>query len=227
MISKILSEWWYAFPPEQKQSYYAFSDEIRYEHYRSNPGWNWRSKREASDLSPSPLIQPSERAIDRSKVQQNWLTSETGPVTAMPVLKLAPTPAQLGRARKRAKPNLTIDTSATRLAPASTPQFTDTPEFQAKLNSLPRFDYVNYRSATVWPTFSAALNPDAKLMETYETRPSQQAANDVVALNGNAASDANRNSESGPSQPKKQLVGSVFFGPDFNPAHFTNTRKFC
>lgn len=227
MISKILSEWWYAFPPEQKQSYYAFSDEIRCEHYRSNPGWKWRSKREPTDLSPSPLIQPSERAIDRPKVHQNWLTPETAAVTAMPVLKLAPTPAQLGRARKRAKPNLSIDISAITLAPTSTPPpFTETREFQEKLNSLPRFDYVNYRSATVWPTFSAALNPDAKIMESYETRPNQQVANEVAATVANDVSDANRNSGSGPSQPKKQLVGSVFFGPDFNPAHFTNTRKF-
>lgn len=232
MASKILSEWWYSFPADQKQLYYALADEIRSEHLRSHPGWSWRgAKRELNELSPSPLIEPSKRSIEWPKIDRNCLTLQsTLSAEAMPILKLAPTPAQLGRARKRPKPNLTIDTSTAALlptlAPVATPNFTETREFQDKLDSLPGFDYVNHRSITLWPTFSAALNPDAKLMESYEPRPIQPTPNQIIPINRNSVVDASRNIGSGPSQPKKKLVGSVFFGPDFNPANFTNSRKF-
>lgn len=58
MVSKILSEWWYAFPPEPKQMYYAMADDIRRTHFKNNPGWSWRVKDDVGELSPSPLIEP-------------------------------------------------------------------------------------------------------------------------------------------------------------------------
>lgn len=42
-ISKILSEWWYALKPDCKQKYKDLADEIKAEHYRVFPDFEWKA----------------------------------------------------------------------------------------------------------------------------------------------------------------------------------------
>lgn len=96
----------------------------------------------------------------------------------------------------------------------STTKFSDSAEFQERSKKLPVFDYVNYRSHTLWPTFSAALNPDSPLVETYEKR-AQHPPKETTANKRKEAADVGTSNKA-----KRQLTGDIFFGPDFNAAAF-------
>lgn len=180
--------------------YYAMAEAIRLEHFQNYPNWSWRGmKEEAGELSPSPLIDGRK---PRSDTGEPMAFEDSG----LPVLQLAPTPAQLRQ--MRAKPAETVTSKSGATPPLN---YVDSPEFLERLKTLPVFDYVNYRSLTLWPTFAPALNPDARLMETYEKKVRPD-------------TDSNKRKEyeagSEPKRAKKQLTGNIFFGPDFNPAAF-------
>lgn len=51
-ISKILSEWWYALKSDCKQKYRDLADEIKAEHYRVHPTFEWKAVQpRAADLN--------------------------------------------------------------------------------------------------------------------------------------------------------------------------------
>lgn len=129
------------------------------------------------------------------------------------MLKLAPTPVQLGLNRRGNRMN--SSEMITPKADVKALKFADTAEFQERLRELPVFDYANYRSLTPWPKFPAALNPNLRIMESYKKRPQEAAGSKADKRKEIDGNNAQRN------KPKKQLMGNIFFGPDFNAAAFT------
>ncbi|CAJ0569079.1 unnamed protein product, partial [Mesorhabditis spiculigera] len=68
-VSKILGEWWYALPPEEKQTYHKMATEVKEQHFKAHPDWKWCTKDKRKDgmdsntppnsvLPPPPQPQP-------------------------------------------------------------------------------------------------------------------------------------------------------------------------
>jgi len=43
-VSKILGEWWYALPAEQRKEYHNLANQVKEAHYKAHPDWRWSSK---------------------------------------------------------------------------------------------------------------------------------------------------------------------------------------
>merc|ERR1719466_521572 len=43
-VSKILGEWWYALPQEEKQKYHDLAHQVKEAHFKAHPDWKWCTK---------------------------------------------------------------------------------------------------------------------------------------------------------------------------------------
>lgn len=64
-VSKIIGEWWYAMPPDQKNEYHELARDIQTGKYETNDS-NWRSNMDSGELSPSPLLGPNRTVIENA-----------------------------------------------------------------------------------------------------------------------------------------------------------------
>jgi len=48
-VSKILGEWWYALPPQEKQQYHDLAFQVKEAHFKSHPDWKWCSRGSTSE----------------------------------------------------------------------------------------------------------------------------------------------------------------------------------
>lgn len=155
----------------------------------------------------------------------------------MPVFNLGPTPAQLGR-RKRLPTTEAPPAPQPKPPPEPTPPSTYFRIIDEKIDALPEFDYKSFKSKTLWPTFSAALNPHMELIEyakrknptpkKISIKPPKKSANKkksskksivpplIKNTSQKRSSDNIMNNYTNENPPKRKLVGYHFFGPDFN-----------
>lgn len=74
-ISKILSEWWYALKPEDKQQYTDLAHEIRHAHFRAYPDWKWRTSsgtpKTAATITEVPVKSNQLSAISDGAAKKN------------------------------------------------------------------------------------------------------------------------------------------------------------
>lgn len=144
-ISKILSEWWYAFEradPDCKRQYTKFAKELKAEHDRAHPKYKWKtSQSTASNQNNGPV----HLIGNVSKQLQQMDTSGQ---------KMASTQMEVCRRGRQQKQMLAK-------APASTaPQMGTNVSnrskfaFNERFHTLPKFDHGSYNSPTQWPSYN-------------------------------------------------------------------------
>jgi len=62
-VSKILGEWWYALPPDEKQKYHDLAFQVKEAHFKAHPDWKWCNKERKVSGSFSRIRKVSESSV--------------------------------------------------------------------------------------------------------------------------------------------------------------------
>jgi len=84
-VSKILGEWWYALPQEEKQKYHDLAHQVKEAHFKAHPDWKWCTKERKSsggsqNISTSTVVDTSTHCL---------LADQLEPATEPPPFKQA------------------------------------------------------------------------------------------------------------------------------------------
>lgn len=177
--SKILSEWWYALASDCKQKYKDLADEIKVEHNRAYPSFQWKSKApkvvadanadaDADAMQYMPknfqrtemtsvddfggLKRKSTESIDlMNSDAKRAATAELKTTSATDNATLVSAVASMGirRSDRQQKRMLTKASTEALINGERSSPLGD------RFRSLPKFDYGNFKSPTQWPAFGA------------------------------------------------------------------------
>lgn len=171
----------------------------------------------------TPNTPSTANSISPSNHSDGMVRLNEFPPAPLPEFRLGPTPAQLGVNRNKRISRLKGTTKASSTANNSNALQSESGvqshfgneatlmskyhvQLHQRLQSLPQFDFSNYRGANDWPT--TPTSPPT----TYNTNHSRKRSlSKEPAINQPHAT--------------KHLVGDRFFGPDFNAKHFKGTLK--
>lgn len=202
-VSKILSETWYSLDPRIRKPYVDLANDMRNKHFQLYPEFKWKAKHNMEAMSIGKILDTQESP------EQNISHEED--VANHGIFQLAPTPAQLGIRRKQALADVPTNTdshkpSKERYESVFEPIDIDKNNslvdlyFQDSFKKLPLIDFSNYKSQgrnNLSPKF---LNSTVQYESTKKRIGTMKRVTKAKLS----------------KQMSKSLVGSQFFGPDFN-----------
>ena len=75
-VSKILGEWWYSLPAQEKQQYQELANKVKEAHYKRHPDWKWCSKSMLPDSEHGKIGEDDEDYVNSSAIfSMNAITS--------------------------------------------------------------------------------------------------------------------------------------------------------
>lgn len=202
-VSKILSETWYSLDPRIRKPYVDLANDMKNKHFQLYPEFKWKAKHNMEAMSAGEILDTQDSPEPNISHEED--------VTNHGIFQLAPTPAQLGIRRKQALADVPTNTDS--LKP-SKEQYESRFEqidieknnslidlyFQESFKTLPLIDFSNYKSQG-----QNNLSPKF-LNSTVQYESSKKRFGTTKRVTKAKLS----------KQMSKSLVGSRFFGPDFN-----------
>lgn len=165
----------------------------------------------------TPYTAKSFSSID-SSCDDNKFKSLDAPNVSHPILRLAPTPAQLGRNKKRSKAHLSATGAGSKSnghnndgSTSGGDNFAITfnqSHFKQRFLDLPDFDFSNYRKSSEWDS-----SPTSPAITYNTTMRKRKGAKPPTA-------EHQQQQQHHHHQSAKRFIGNHFFGPDFNVNHF-------
>lgn len=198
-VSKILSETWYSLDPRIRKPYVDLANGMKQKHFQLYPEFKWKAKQDMEIMSLGEILDTEDSS------EQNIPHGED--VANRGIFQLAPTPAQLGIRRKQALAD--VPTNADSVKPSKEQYEPIDIEknnslvdlyFQDNFKTLPLIDFSNYRCQG-----QNNLSPKF-LNSTIQYESSKKRFGTTKGVTKTKLS----------KQISKSLVGSRFFGPDFN-----------
>ncbi|OTF77504.1 hypothetical protein BLA29_001934, partial [Euroglyphus maynei] len=77
-VSKILGEWWYSLPAQEKQQYQELANKVKEAHYKRHPDWKWCSKSMIPGLEHGKIGEDDEDYINSSNISSMNPSNNTG-----------------------------------------------------------------------------------------------------------------------------------------------------